>query len=38
MIAKEDFNGFMTRVAMLINPPKPKTTPPPDKNEKDDGI
>jgi peptidyl-tRNA hydrolase, PTH1 family len=41
LIAKEDFNGFMTRAALLINPPKPKPAPAPEtneKNEKKDGI
>lgn len=36
-IAKEDFNGFMTRVALLVNPPKPKK-PQTEKNEEPDGI
>lgn len=38
LIAKEDFNGFMTRTALLINPPKPKADPAANKNEKKDGI
>jgi PTH1 family peptidyl-tRNA hydrolase len=38
MIADEDFNGFMTRVALLINPPKPKPPRQPDENEKKNGI
>ena len=38
LIAKEDFNGFMTRVALLINPPKPKSPPAPEKGEKTDGV
>ena len=40
LIAKEDFNGFMTRVALLVNPPKPKPKKPPqaEKNEDPDGI
>ena len=33
MIADEDFNGFMSRVALLINPPKPK---PPRRSEDGD--
>ena len=27
MIGAEDFNGFMSRVALLINPPRPKKPP-----------
>jgi PTH1 family peptidyl-tRNA hydrolase len=38
LIAKEDFNGFMTRVALLVNPPKPKTPQQAKKNEGPDGI
>lgn len=38
MIADEDFNGFMTRVALLINPPRPKAPRQPDQDEKKDGI
>jgi PTH1 family peptidyl-tRNA hydrolase len=38
LIAKEDFNGFMTRVALLVNPPKPKKPPQTEKNEDSDGI
>lgn len=38
MIADEDFNGFMTRVALLINPPKPKAPRQPDQDGKKDGI
>jgi PTH1 family peptidyl-tRNA hydrolase len=38
MIADEDFNGFMTRVALLINPPKPKPPRQPDEDGKKDGI
>ncbi len=37
LIAKDDFNGFMTRVALLVNPPKPKT-PKEKKNEAPDGL
>lgn len=37
LIAKEDFNGFMTRVALLVNPPKPKK-PQTEKKEEPDGI
>ena len=37
MIADEDFNGFMTRVALLINPPKPKPKKP-QQDETKDGI
>jgi len=38
LIAKDDFNGFMTRAALLINPPKPKDPPPAGRNETKDGI
>ncbi len=40
LIAKEDFNGFMTRVALLVSPPKPKPKTPPQakKIEDPDGI
>ena len=38
LIAKEDFNGFMTRVALLENPPKPKKPPQTEMNEGPDGI
>jgi PTH1 family peptidyl-tRNA hydrolase len=38
LIAEEDFNGFMTKVARLINPPKPKKPPQEEKTEKKNGI
>jgi PTH1 family peptidyl-tRNA hydrolase len=38
LIAKEDFNAFMSRAALLISPPPPKKPPQPDNNEDKDGI
>ena len=39
LIAKDDFNAFMSRAALLISPPPPKKPPPPpDSNEDKDGI
>lgn len=38
LIAKEDFNAFMSRVALLIQPPKPKKPPQTEVNEEPDGI
>jgi hypothetical protein len=37
LIAKEEFNAFMSRAALLISPPPPKK-PPPDSNGDKDGI
>lgn len=38
LIAKSEFNAFMSRVALLIQPPKPKKPPQTEVNEEPDGI
>ena len=38
LIAKSEFNAFMSRVALLIQPPKPKKPPQAEVNEEPDGI
>jgi hypothetical protein len=38
LIAKDDFNAFMSRVALLIQPPRPKKPPETGGDEGPNGI
>ena len=38
LLAEEDFNGFMSKVAMSIHPPRPKTPRPENEGETSDGV
>ena len=38
LIAEDDFNGFMSKVARLIQPPRPKNPAPSTKDETSDGL